>query len=143
MGCVKKPVAINKKHFTRDEYFKRKSEELVNVDSTVIVPDYLTDDEKMRFTAYAVLLSEYGVWSVLDAEELARYVRNEIMFERYSSMVLDESDPEELRKMQQLSNQAFDRAHKSASALCLNITGRCKVTKPAEERKNDDALPAC
>ena len=143
MGRPRKPLALKTGAMTRDEYFKRKAEEFPALDQAVVIPDGLDEKEAMHFKAYAVLLSELGVYSVLDTEELARYVRNQAMFERYSDEAKAASCAEEAKPAQQLANQAFDRAHKSASALCLNITGRLKVPNPKKEERKDDVLPAC
>ena len=143
MGRPKKPLSLRTSNMTRDEYFEIKAAELPNLDTTVIIPDGLDEKEAMHFKAYAVLLSELGVYSVLDTEELERYVRNQAMFERYSDEAKAASCAEEAKPAQQLANQAFDRAHKSASALCLNITGRLKVPNPNKEKPKDDVLPAC
>lgn len=129
---------------TRAEIEKRKDEALPIVNNAIIVPDYIADEEeRKKFTAIASMLDALGVWSVLDSEELGRYVMSEALYEAITGKLINaiqKGDIDTAKSLQVMQDKAYRQAHTSASSLGLNITSRCKIAKPENREEEIDVV---
>ena len=86
-GRPRKPVAINKKHFTKAEREQRENEELTVPFTDVTPPDYLTAKQKREFNEYAEKLVALGIFTELDVDVLAQYVIAKELYIEYSKQI--------------------------------------------------------
>ena len=86
-GRPRKPVAINKKHFTKAEKEQRENEELDVPFTDVSPPDYLTAQQKRDFAEYAGKLVDLGIFTELDVDVLAQFVIARELYIGYSKQV--------------------------------------------------------
>ena len=74
-GRPRKPVAINKKHFSKEEREQRESEELTVPFVDVKPPAYLKGKKRIKeFNHYAEMLVQLGIFTELDVDVLAKYI---------------------------------------------------------------------
>jgi P27 family predicted phage terminase small subunit len=122
-----------------EDAYERKRREPHSPDTAIVCPPYVTLKRDQReFERYAEMLDRLHVWSELDADELARYVMAEHSYEDYMRMLrkaIHEKDTNEASRIQRLEIAQAEQARKSASALGMNITSRCKLVVPTP---NDD-----
>lgn len=90
-GRPRKPLATNKKHFTKAEIEQREAETL-NVPNDekftdIVPPDYLTANQKREFTEYANKLVELDIFTALDVDVLAQFVIAKDLYIGYSKQV--------------------------------------------------------
>lgn len=93
-GRPRKPVATNKKHFTKAEREQRENEELTVPFTDVSPPDYLTAKQKQDFTEYADKLVELGIFTELDVDVLAQFCIARELYIGYSKQVKKVLDKE-------------------------------------------------
>lgn len=86
-GRPRKPVAINKKHFTKAEREQRENEELDVPFTDVTPPNYLTAQQKRDFTEYAEKLVALGIFTELDVDVLAQFCIARELYIGYSKQV--------------------------------------------------------
>lgn len=138
--------ARGKKHLSREEYATRKALEPTSPDQEIIPPTYLRrKTHRQDFKRYAGMLNRAGVWSALFADELARYISSERLFEEVTpklARAVESGEVEKAERLQRMQDRAYRQAHASASTLGLNITSFCKlvVPKAMEEGPPDDGL---
>lgn len=138
MGRRKEPVELieakGKTHLTKAEKDRRRRSEPKSSDTAIMCPDYITDlDDRLEFVRYAEMLDNIGIWSELHADELARYITSEKVFEELSKHLryaLSAGDIEDAAEVQKMQDKAYRQAHTSASSLGLNITSFCKLVVP-------------
>ena len=131
-GRKKQPIEViearGKSHIGYDESYERKRREPHSPDTAIVPPDYLkTKRDRSEFQR-----------SELDADELARYIVAERTYESYVPKLkraIQSGDVDEATKLQRLEVAQAEQARKSASALGMNITSRCKLVVPVP---NDD-----
>lgn len=145
-GRNRQPVDVltarGKSHLTKAEKERRKATESV-VPVTlrgVSPPGYLDKWPEIRreFERYAEMLTALmpDNFGQPDADCLARYVVSESLYERYTSDLMDEHGPLNIKNLQIAQDRAFKQAQACASALGLTVTARCKLVVP--ERREDD-----
>lgn len=93
-GRPRKPVAINKKHFSKAERDQRESEELVVPFTDVAPPDYLTAKQKKEFNEYAEMLVKLNIFTELDVDVLAQFCIAKELYIGYSKQVKKVLDKE-------------------------------------------------
>lgn len=86
-GRPRKPLAVNKKHFTKAEREQRENEELNVPFTDVSPPDYLTAKQKKDFNEYAGLLLKLNIFTELDVDVLAQYCIAKEMYIEYSKQI--------------------------------------------------------
>ena len=86
-GRPRKPLATNKKHFTKAEREQRENEELEVPFTDVKPPDYLTAQQKRDFNDYAVKLVDLGIFTELDVDVLAQFCIARELYIGYSKQV--------------------------------------------------------
>jgi P27 family predicted phage terminase small subunit len=125
-----------------EDIYERKRREPHSPDTAIICPTYLTTKkEQHEFERYAEMLDRLHVWSELDADELARYIIAEQAYENYAKRlrkVIREQDLAQAQSIQRLEIAQAEQARKSASALGMTITSRCKLVVPTPN--DDEAL---
>lgn len=144
-GRPRKPVAINKKHFTIEEREKREEEELQVPFTDVKPPTYLNKNQKKKFKDIADKLVKLGIMTELDVDCLARYVLSQDLYLKYTEQITSELEDGEasitlLKEIQNLQDKAFKQAQSSARDLGLTITSRCKIVVPTAPEDDDDEL---
>jgi P27 family predicted phage terminase small subunit len=144
-GRPRKPVAINKKHFTKEEREQREAEELQVPFTDVKPPSYLNKDQKKKFKDIANKLVKLGIMTELDVDCLARYVQNQDLYLKYTEKIMEELEDGEasitiLKEFQNFQSKAFQQAQSSARDLGLTITSRCKIVLPPTPEDDDDEL---
>lgn len=143
-GRPRKPVAINKKHFTIEEREQREAEELQVPFTNVKPPPYLNKNQKKKFKDIADKLVKLGIMTELDVDCLARYVLSQELYLKYTEEISKALEDEEpitlLKEVQNLQDKAFKQAQSSARDLGLTITSRCKIVVPQAPEDDDDEL---
>lgn len=145
-GRNKQPVDVltarGKSHLTKAEKERRKATESVVPVALrgVSPPGYLDKWPGIRdeFNRYAEMLTALmpDNFGQPDADCLARYVVSESLYERYTSDLMEEHDPLNIKNLQIAQDRAFKQAQACASSLGLTVTARCKLVVP--ERCEDD-----
>lgn len=80
--------AKGKKHLTKDEYWKRKEQELDVPFTDVEPPEYLTGKKRIEeFNHYAGMLIEIGIFTELDVDILANYIIAKELYLNYSKQL--------------------------------------------------------
>ena len=144
-GRKRLPVAViearGKSVMSAETAYERARREPHSPDTAISPPEYLTDEHDIReFERYAEMLDHLHVWSELDADELARYVTAEAAYRDYVRQLraaIRSGDVSEMGRVQRLEVAQAEQARKSASALGMTITSRCKLVVPTP---NDDEL---
>lgn len=136
--------AKGKKHLSEEEYETRKNSELQVPFTDVEPPDYLNDDQKVKFQDIAMMLLALGIMTELDTDCLARYVLSHDLYLDYTTKLthlIAQGDISELRAIQTMQDKAFKQAQSSARDLGLTITSRCKIIVPSPPNDGvDDEL---
>lgn len=86
-GRPRKPLAVNKKHFTKEEREQREKEELDVPFTDVSPPGYLSAKQKKDFNEYAELLLKLNIFTELDVDVLAQYCIAKEMYIEYSKQI--------------------------------------------------------
>ena len=144
-GRKKQPVSVIESrgdyHLGAETAYERARREPHSPDTAISPPEYLTDEHDVReFERYAEMLDHLHVWSELDADELARYVSAESTYRDYVRKLraaIRSGDVSEMGRIQRMEIAQAEQARKSASALGMTITSRCKLVVPTP---NDDEL---
>lgn len=142
-GRHKQPVEVlqarGKSHLGAEQAYERRRREPHSPDTAIVCPAYITDSDAQReFERYAEMLDRLRVWSELDADELARYVMAEQAYEAYMLQLIAaiaSGDVDKASEIQKLEIAQSEQARKSAAALGMTITSRCKLVVPTP---NDD-----
>lgn len=87
MGRPRKPVAINKKHFTKKEREERMEQELDVPYTDVEAPAYLSAKQKKEFDEYAGKLVKLQILTELDVDILAQYIIAKTLYLKYSKQI--------------------------------------------------------
>lgn len=95
-GRPRKPLATNKKHFTKAEREQRENEELDVPFTDVVPPDYLTAKQKRDFNEYAEKLVALGIFTELDVDVLAQFCIAKELYIGYSKQVKKVLDKENI-----------------------------------------------
>lgn len=132
-GRNKQPASVLRhkgSHMGRDNLDKREAEEVKVPDMKIVPPAYIEGAQLKKFNEIAGMLRKVDkkLFTALDVETLARYVVSHDLWLRYTNMLLETDDVDKSKAISLLQDKAFRQAHTSASALCLNITSRCKVS---------------
>lgn len=147
MGGPRQPieliVAKGAKHLGKAEIEQRKAREVGSLDGDIEPPAYLTKEQKKNFNDLAGKLKQLGIFGTTDVQELARYVQAHTMYVmcvRQMRRKEVKSDPEIFGEWLKHMDRFFNQCEKSAAALGLTISSRCRLVVPAtgkeEEKKN-------
>ena len=138
-------IANGKKHLTKAEIERRRTEEVQPCTDDLTAPAYLTAAEKKRFNKLAHQLEKIKIMGETDTEALARYVTAQSLYEQAvkdlrAAQKIRPKEPEGLIAWAELLNKLdkrLDRYYKqaasAAAALGLTITSRCKLVAPVKE----------
>lgn len=100
-------------------------------DREIRCPGYVEGAEaREAFARHAALLDGVGAWSELYADELARYVVAQEVYEKTSAALLEavrSDDMDKAATRQRMQDRAFKQAHTSASSLALTPSGFSKL----------------
>lgn len=148
MGRPKEPVdllvAKGNKHLTKEEYYRRKEEEIDVPYKDVSPPEYLTGIKQIEeFNHYADMLLDIGIFTQLDVDCLARYIMSKQLYLKYTELLVQATngnDIEKMSKMQILQDKAFRQCRDSARDLGLTITTRARLVVPHPRNDCDEEL---
>lgn len=145
MARPRKPLAINKKHFTEEEREQREAEELSVPFTEVEPPDCLSDEQKEEFREIAEKLVALGIFTELDEDALARYILARELYLTYTGklrIMLDDDEAElrDVAALQQLQDKAYRQCVTSANELCLNVKSRAQLVIPQPPENEPDEL---
>lgn len=146
MARPRKPLAINKKHFTQEEREQRESEELKVPYTDVKPPESLTTKkQREEFNAIAEKLVALGIFTELDEDALARYIHAKELYTTYTKKLKkllndEEAELRDINTLQQLQDKAYRQCVTSANELCLNVSSRAKLVIPQPPENEPDEL---
>lgn len=146
MARPRKPLAINKKHFTQDERDQREAEEMKVPFVDVKPPENLTTQkQKNEFNSIAAKLVALNIFTELDEDALARYIHAKELYNTYTKklkkmLAADEVEWWEVKTVQQLQDKAYRQCVTSANELCLNVSSRAKLVIPQPPENEPDEL---
>lgn len=119
-GRPRKPLAINKKHFTKEEIEERKEQELNVPFKDVQPPKYLNAKQKGEFTEYATLLLELNILTQLDVDILAQFVIARTLYLKYTKQIEKVIDSEKVaHKWEVIEELAEECEEKEALKMVL------------------------
>lgn len=144
-------------HLTAAEIAARQSSEIDAPADNIVPPKYLNKKQKDEFLALVDELAPLDILANIDAGELARYVVAHSLYAKYTKLIhqlpkkkakrmrreaeergepiaADVTDDELALELEQdlsaLQARYFDQCEKTARALGLNITSRCRLIIP-------------
>lgn len=86
-GRPRKPLATNKKHFTKKEREERMEQELKVPFKDVKAPSYLTAKQKREFNEYAAPLVQLEIMTELDVDCLAQFIIAKHLYLKYTKQI--------------------------------------------------------
>lgn len=90
-GRPRKPLEINKKHFSKAEKEQREAETLEIPQeepfNDIAPPEYLTAKQKKEFTEYADKLVKLNIFTTLDIDVLAQFCIAKSLYLEYSKQI--------------------------------------------------------
>ena len=126
-------IAKGKKHLTKEEIERRRNSEIKAPADNIEPPNYLNEEQKIKFNDIANELIDLDIMANLDCDALARYI---VSLDLYisSSVKLQETmingELSEIDSLSRLQDRYFKQCRMSASDLGLTITSRCKIVVP-------------
>lgn len=129
-------IAKGKKHLTKAEIAERRAEEIDVPFRKIRPPKYLNASQKKKFREIAKKLSQIGIYTELDEDNLARYVISQELYLSYTEAIndlIEKGDLVMLKDIQQMQDKAYRQAQMCARDLGLTISSRCKLSIPKVE----------
>lgn len=143
MGRPREPVKLiqakGKAHMTKRQILDRAAAEIEVPAAKIEPPKELDPRQRRAFRRYAKLLTEIGIFTVLDVDCLARYVRAQSQYDAlcaHGDRLLAAGALDEYAGVLAMQDRAFRQAQAAARDLGLTISSRCKLTVPP--RQEDD-----
>ena len=144
MAQPKKPINLhmaggNKSRLTKAEIATRQAREVSAPVGGLDPPDHLSEKQKAEYHKYARLLVELEIFSDLDIETLAGWIKSK---DEYVSLTLaraelmegfDINDTDTFKKIESISrlqDRAFRQMRSAANDLGLTISSRCRLVVP-------------
>ncbi|MFR4998465.1 MAG: phage terminase small subunit P27 family [Clostridium paraputrificum] len=140
MAGSKQPIdlllAKGKKHLTKKEIEKRKSQEVKAANDKVEAPSYLPENLKKEFNRIAEELINIKIMSNLDVEALARFIIAEYQYQKVVKKAIKMSpENDKYFDMLLMQEKLFKMARQAAGDLGLTISSRCKLVVPTKEKE--------
>lgn len=134
-------IAKGKKHLTKDEIERRRSEELDVPMDRIAAPDYLTKKQCEAFDEIAQTLIDLGIMTNLDCDALAGYIVARdgwIMAGKKLRSKNVKDDPITFDRWTKIEDRYRKQMRAAAADLGLSITARGKIVAPV---KNEPPPP--
>ena len=129
-------LAKGKKHLTKKEIEKRKSQEVKAANDKVEAPSYLPENLKKEFNRIAEELINIKIMSNLDVEALARFIIAEYQYQKVVKKAIKMSpENDKYFDMLLMQEKLFKMARQAAGDLGLTISSRCKLVVPTKEEE--------
>lgn len=131
-------IAKGKKHLTRAEIEARRAQEIDVPFKDIKPPEYLNRKQKNTFRKFAEQLSTIGIYTELDADNLARYVIAQDLYLSYTEAItelIEKGNLVLLKEVQNMQDKAYRQAQTCARDLGLTISSRCKLVVPVKEEE--------
>ena len=126
-------LAKGRKHFTKEDIERRRTQEINVPFKDIEAPDYLNGKMKEEFYDIAYKLLAIGVMTELDEDALARYLIAKQHYLKYSNLLtkaLQDKDLEGAAKLATTQDKLAKQVRQFASDLGLTLTSRCKLIIP-------------
>lgn len=133
-----------KKHLSKaEEAARRASEVKVKQPKTAKPPVWLPEDLKKDFRTLGKQLIAVGIYTVLDADTLGRYLVAQRQYTTSVSKVqefLEQGNVEGAADWSNLQDKYFKQCRNCANDMGLTVTSRCRlvITPPAEKDSEDN-----
>ena len=131
-------LAKGKKHLTRAEIEARRAQEIDVPFREIKPPKHLNAKQKKTFKTLAGQLSSIGIYTELDADNLARYIIAQDLYLSYtaaSAELIEKGNLVLLKEVQNMQDKAYRQAQTCARDLGLTISSRCKLVVPVKEEE--------
>ena len=139
-GRNKEPIALvqakGKKHLTKAEIERRKSEELDVPSDAIAAPPYLTKAQKKAFDEIAQTLIELEIMTNLDCDALASYIVARDGWVNAGKQLRKReirSNPKATNQWSLIESRYRKDMRQAAVDLGLTITSRGKIVAPIKE----------
>ena len=143
MGRPREPVKLiqakGKAHMTKRQILDRRASEIEVPPAKIEPPRELDPEQRRAFRRYAKLLTEIGIFTVLDVDCLARYVRAQSQYDQLydtAEALLRGGMLKSYGEVLAMQDKVFRQAQAAARDLGLTISSRCKLSVPP--RPEDD-----
>ena len=143
MGRPRKAVEViwaeGKTHMSKEDYERRKAQEVALIDDDLQPPEYLPVRLKRRFEWYVQQLDKLNIIGNVDAELLARYVASEEQYQAVAKKLLKldpVNDNDLYTKLASTQNKLFTQCRQAGNDLGLSITARGKLVLPVPDEKD-------
>jgi P27 family predicted phage terminase small subunit len=134
-------IAKGRKHFTKADIAKRRSQEINVPFKDIEAPPYLSEELKSEFYDLAYKLLDIGIMTELDENCLAQYLISQDLYLKYTELITEAIELYDLDGVQKLAvtqDKFYRQCRTAATDLGLTISSRCKLVVP--ETPNDEEL---
>lgn len=147
-GRPKEPISLvmakGKKHLTKEEIEQRQKSEIKVNYTNIEVPEYLSEEEKEKFTEISKILLDIGIMTELDEDCLAHYLISNTNYIQYTKKIRELNKKMLTAKRNDIKakveseidlylvyqDRALKQCRACASDLGLSISSRCKLVMP-------------
>lgn len=138
-----KPVDVNSKHLTKDEYRTRKETEakLKGNDDKIIPSDYLNEEQKEIFTYIVNEMTNSGILSNLDVYLLDAFSITIERLQWIDSQINRDRDQLLNKDVMSARRQHMDDFKRLSSELGFSPQSRAKLGNINLQKKNDESDP--
>lgn len=134
-------IAKGRKHFTKADIAKRRSQEINVPFRNIEAPPYLPEELEDEFYDLAYKLLDIGIMTELDENCLAQYLMSQDLYLRYTELLtqaMDINDIDCVQKLAVTQDKFYRQCRTAATDLGLTISSRCKLVVP--DTNNDEEL---
>lgn len=134
-------IAKGRKHFTKADIAKRRSQEINVPFKDIEAPPYLSEELKSEFYDLAYKLLDIGIMTELDENCLAQYLISKNLYLKYTDLITQAIECDNIESVQRYAvtqDKFFRQCRTAAVDLGLTISSRCKLVIP--ETPNDEEL---
>ena len=143
MGRPREPVKLiqakGRAHMTKRQIYDREASEIEVPPARIYTPKGFDEEQGKMFRHYVKRLTGIGIFTVLDVDCLARYVRAQSQYDKlcaHGDRLLDAGKLDEYAGTLAMQDRVFRQAQAAARDLGLTISSRCKLAIPP--RPEDD-----
>lgn len=134
-------IAKGRKHFTKADIAKRRSQEINVPFKDIEAPPYLSEELTEEFYDIAYKLLDIGIMTELDENCLAQYLISKNLYLKYTDLITQAIECDNIESVQRYAvtqDKFFRQCRTAAVDLGLTISSRCKLVIP--ETPNDEEL---
>ena len=135
-----------RKHLTKAEKAQRAAGEAKpEIPKQIRAPNYLPEDLRPEYVELGKRLRDCGLFTVLDADVLARYLMARRSWLEASRAVFEAQKTEDLKRQDDASriqDRFFKQCQRCASDLGLTVTSRCRLVLPESKEPEENPFEA-